>query len=67
LLKSIDEQIDKPLIIKEIEDNDFLLGRSSYSNVAVGQYKEESKLDTDYLEIKPIKLKYAMFARFKIK
>ncbi|WDF47177.1 SIMPL domain-containing protein [Chryseobacterium sp. KACC 21268] len=66
LLKSIDEQIDKPLIIREIDENESIQIKNTYSNVAVGYYQEETSAN-DYLDIKPIKLKYQMFARFKIK
>lgn len=67
LLKSIDEQIDKPLIIREIDENESIQIKNTYSNVAVGYYKDEETSTNDYLDIKPIKLKYQMFARFKIK
>lgn len=67
LLKSIDEQIDKPLIIREIDENEIDQNRVLYPNISVNYYKEEIRLETEYLEIKPIKLKYMMFARFKIK
>lgn len=66
LLNSIDEQIDKPLIIREIDENESIQIKNTYSNVAVGYYQEETSAN-DYLDIKPIKLKYQMFARFKIK
>ena len=67
LLKSIGEEIDKPLLIKEIEENS-IAQNNLLSNVAVGYYKEyKTENGADYLELQPIKLKYLMFAKFKIK
>lgn len=67
LLRSIGEEIDKPLLIKELEENS-LSKTNLLSNIAVGYYKESNtESGTDYLELKPIKLQYAMYTKFKIK
>ena len=66
LLKSIGESIDKPLLIKEIEESS-IAQNNMLSNVAIGYYKEKKEFGEEYLELQPIKLKYAIFAKFKIK
>lgn len=66
MLSAIGESVDKPLIIREIDETPYVLYRSNMvSNVAEGGgYASDA---AEILEIKPIKLQYKVFTRFKIK
>ncbi len=66
MLAAIGESIDKPLVIREIDDTPYVLYRANMvSNVAEGGgYASDA---AEVLDIKPIKLQYQVFTRFKIK
>ncbi len=66
MLAAIGESIDKPLVIREIDETPYVLYRANMvSNVsAEGGYASDT---ADILDIKPIKLQYKVFTRFKIK
>lgn len=65
MLAAIGESIDKPLIIREIDETPYVLYRANMvANVAEGGYASDA---ADVLDIKPIKLQYKVFTRFKIK
>jgi uncharacterized protein YggE len=66
MLKAIGETIDKPLLIREVEEDGAPV-RPYLSNVAVGFEKSKYESADGYLELQPIKLKYMMYAKFKIK
>lgn len=67
LLNAIGEEIGKPLVIREIQEADRMSISTLYSNVAFSRAEDRLADDGDYLEIKPIKIRYEMFTRFSIK
>ncbi|MFD2918664.1 SIMPL domain-containing protein [Terrimonas rubra] len=65
MLAAIGESIDKPLVIREMDETYMVYRANMVSNIAPSaDYINEGE---DFLEIKPIKLQYKVFTRFKIK
>lgn len=67
LLNSIGEEIGKPLVIREIQEGDRMSISTLYSNIAFSRADDRLVEGGDYLEIKPIRIRYEMFTRFGIK
>jgi uncharacterized protein YggE len=65
MLSAIGESIDKPLIIREDDDSYVVYRANMAANVAEDVVYNAG--GEDVIEIKPIKLQYKVFTRFKIK
>lgn len=65
LLSAIGESIDKPLIIREVDDSYVVYRANMVANTAEDVVYNAG--GEDVIEIKPIKLQYKVFTRFKIK
>lgn len=65
LLESIGETIDKPLLIKEVDDH--VINKSAISNILELRSESNAEYPKEHLEIKPITIQYSIQATFKIK